>query len=215
MLNYVTNNRESKTMAEYKQEIVKTALNDNRMALYGERSDNGTAKLFFAVTSGGNPGILVFPNDPSDNDGTPIRAAMNIRSWFNFVNSFKEVANSEGEAEIRISNKAGAISSIHTDSTTIIKKDAEGKIKLMVLKDGRPKKPFTVTDEIYTEVIGKSENITERELYRLSALSYIESVNNWVTILMNERYKPYEGTNKSSGGGDSKSTSSMDDEISF
>lgn len=182
-------------------------LEDKKFALYGPRNPEGRQgppKMSFGVYNG-NASIVVFPNDPSDQESKPIRAGMDALAWGAFISACKQIIDGDPEKAIRLINRKGPPQKTFPDSTTVVGKDADGVIYLAVLKEGRAKKKFKVLPGTYHDFCDANGNVLpEGEKSRLYAIGFFDQLNMHMTHYLRQTYvppQPPNGGNRRGGGG--------------
>lgn len=198
------------------QPRVKTILDSDKLSLSTQAPEGkGYSKMFWTVTSTGNPHLVVYTNVPNDRDNGKIEAKLNLVSYYQLVLLLKEVITGPSTKDGKpfgyvMENKNfrwfGKEKSKDVEVLTkiVIGKDEDGKVFISLLsadKD-RPKIKFEFGKREWHDFMYRDGTpLSAGDVSQMHAMTWVEMVPNIITTMCTNNYKHPEPKNKDGGGG--------------
>ena len=195
----------------------KNFLDHSKLKLVCPNSKGKYSSLSFQITEAGNPRIVVYTNDPEDTaDYGKITANMEPKTFFALLDLIKTAIDAPGKFREKIDNKHNWVGGQRTDkpqvvNSTIVSKDDEGVISIMISAPRRPNLAFPFQEDQYHNFVKNDGTpLTKGEASGRMARAWVKMLENVATLMMVINYKHPEkkdapggqgGGNRGGGGG--------------
>lgn len=197
--------------------IPKTALNEQKLRLFGTNPNGGRAPMAQFGMVMNQPRIDIFTNVEGDSNNGIIRAAMDTPTFYSFLELLKRAVEGPADSCDKIINKTGKPPEPFMVSTTVIGKDREGVVFFSVIDkdENRPRLQFKFLPSNYHNLVKRDGSaFSEAEMSEVYAMSFYHLLQNLVANVLDTHFierKPqqrgggnrggYGGGNRGGGGG--------------